>query len=210
MKTIKFSEEELSLLRNMYEDELAQAENYVGQIKDVLKKLGAPVKESKEIPIEKEPKAAKKRGRKPKAKVLATKVPKKRGRPKRVIVPTINEAAPIKVAKPAKKAKPQKKITAKPKVAKKTVIKKAPKVVPNPVSVPTTESKQFLKKEVKRVVKKKTGKRRFPQRGVRLASLSKPLPKKEPMTGAPSQIESAVENPHPVELSNPSVNEVKE
>ena len=85
MKTVKFSEEEISLLRNMYEDELAQAKNHIDRIKDTLKKLGAPAKEA---PIEQEPKVLKKRGRKLKTKTIEPKVLKKRGRPKKLVAPT--------------------------------------------------------------------------------------------------------------------------
>jgi len=210
MKTIKFSEEEISLLRNMYEDELAQAENYVDTIKDTLKKLGNPVKASKEVSMEMEPKVAKKRGRKPKEKTLEPK--KKRGRPKKLVVPTI-EAATVKVAKPAKKAKLKKRVAAKPKVkvVKKSIAKATPqkksaeKVEVVPTSLPTAKAMK-----IKKVVKKKNPRRRFPQRGVRLAPLSKPLHKKEPMSDTPSQNESAIENPQPFELSNSSGDEVKE
>lgn len=193
----------------MYEDELAQAKNHIDRIKDTLKKLGAPAKEA---PIEQEPKVLKKRGRKLKTKTLEPKVPKKRGRPKKLVVPTI-EAATVKIAKPAKKAKPKKKVATKPKVkvVKKSIAKATPKkntaekseIVPT--SIPSAKAKK-----IKKVVKKKNPRRRFPQRGVRLAPLSKPLHKKEPMSDTPSQNESAIENPQPFELSNSSGDEVKE
>jgi hypothetical protein len=179
MKTLKFSEEEISLLRNLYQDELAQAKSYISQIKDVLKKLGAPSRVSKEVEIEKEPKVAKKRGRKPKAKAIAPVVTKKRGRPK--VVPTTIEAATIKVTKPAKKAKPKKKVGTKPKIkaVKKPVAKHTPK--PEPVVmaelIPTTIP---TPKVIKKVVKKKVTKKRRPK-GISLVSLRKPLPKKEPV-----------------------------
>ena len=214
MKTVKFSEEEISFLRNMYEDELAQAENYVDTIKDVLKKLGAPVKESNEISMDKEPKVKKRRGRKSKkSKSIEPKVPKKRGRPKKIVVPTTIEGATVKVAKPAKKAKSKKKVATKPKVkvVKKSIAKATPqkksaeKAEIVPTSIPSAKAKK-----IKKVVKKKNPRRRFPQRGVRLAPLSKPLPKKEPMSDTPSQNESAIENPQPFELSNSSGDEVKE
>lgn len=64
MKSIRFSEDELEFLRNHYEFELAEAENYVEDIKNLLKKLGFLKKEEK---VEKPLKAkGKKRGR-PKA-----------------------------------------------------------------------------------------------------------------------------------------------
>jgi hypothetical protein len=181
MKTLKFSEEEISLLRNLYQDELAQAKSYISQIKDVLKKLGAQSGVSKEVEIEKEPKVAKKRGRKPKAKAIAPVVTKKRGRPK--VVSTTIEAATIKVTKPAKKAKPKKKVATKPKIkaVKKPVATHTPK--PEPVVmaelIPTP-------KVIKKVVKKKVTKKR---KGISLVNLKKPLPKKEPVIESEQVVE---------------------
>ncbi len=64
MKSIRFSEDELEFLRNHYEFELAEAENYVEDIKSILKKLGSI---KKEVIADKPAKAkGKKRGR-PKA-----------------------------------------------------------------------------------------------------------------------------------------------
>ena len=175
MKTIKLSEEEISLLRNMYEDELDQAELYVKRIKDTLKKLGAPAKEA---PIEQEPKVLKKRGRKLKTKTLEPKVPKKRGRPKKLVVPTI-EAATVKIAKPAKKAKLKKRVAAKPKV------KVAKKAVSNPAPKKNTAEKSEIvptgaltSKVIKKVAKKKVTRKR---KGLSLVNLRKPLVKKEPV-----------------------------
>lgn len=176
MKTIKFSEEEISLLRNMYEDELAQAKNHIDRIKDTLKKLGAPAKEA---PVEQEPKVLKKRGRKLKTKILEPKVPKKRGRPKKIVVPTTIEAAIVKVAKPAKKAKLKKRVAAKPKV------KVAKKAVSNPAPKKSTAEKSEIvptgaptSKVIKKVAKKKVTKKR---KGISLVNLRKPLVKKEPV-----------------------------
>jgi hypothetical protein len=45
MRAIKFSESELEFLKNHYELELLDAENYVGEIKNILKKLGVIEKE---------------------------------------------------------------------------------------------------------------------------------------------------------------------
>ena len=177
MKTVKFSEEEISFLRQQYSEELAQAEKFVKQIKDVLKKLGAPAKEA---PIEKEPKIPKKRGRKSKkSKTLEPKVPKKRGRPKKIVVPTTIEAAIVKVAKPAKKAKPKKKIAAKAKVkvAKKPVAKATPQknTAEKSEIVPTGA---LTSKVIKKVAKKKVTRKR---KGLSLVNLRKPLVKKEPV-----------------------------
>jgi hypothetical protein len=58
MKAIKFSESELEFLQNHYELELLDAENYVHEIKNILKKLGVIEKEIiKEKPAKKAPKA---------------------------------------------------------------------------------------------------------------------------------------------------------
>jgi hypothetical protein len=118
MKTIKFSEDELTFLRQLYTDELDSAERYVIQIRDVLKKLGGPYRSTKkEETFENEPKDTKRRGRKPKVKVVEPrepkkrgrklrekaiehKEPKKRGRPKRVIMPTAAEVATKAIIKP--------------------------------------------------------------------------------------------------------------
>lgn len=101
MKAIKFSEKELEFLRLQYQDELAQAKDYVDQIIDILNKLGVPSKAIKEEAKEKEPKQYKKRGSKAKAKkVVAQKEPKKRGRKPQV---SVVENAPVPTPKPEKK-----------------------------------------------------------------------------------------------------------
>ena len=100
MKSIKFSESELEFLQNHYELELLDAENYVGEIKNILKKLGTI---EKEITIEKPAKnTGKKRGR-----------PAKKQKVEAEAAPTASVKA-TKAVKPAKVAKPGK-------VAKKTV-----------------------------------------------------------------------------------------
>ena len=117
MKTIKFSDDELTFLRQLYTDEIDSAERYVIQIKEVLNKLGGPVRLSKKTEtVENEPKVAKRRGRKPKVKVIEPeepkkrgrkpkekanepKMPKKRGRPKRVVTPS-NEVSTNAIIRP--------------------------------------------------------------------------------------------------------------
>jgi hypothetical protein len=92
MKSIKFSESELEFLLNHYELELLDAENYIGEIKNILKKLGKIEKEStKEKPIKK--------------------TGKQRGRPKKVQKVTAGAAAIVPV-KPDNSLKPAKKTTA--------------------------------------------------------------------------------------------------
>jgi hypothetical protein len=54
MKTIKFNESELEFLQSHYELELLDAENYIIEIKNILKKLGVVEKEAvKEKPVKK-------------------------------------------------------------------------------------------------------------------------------------------------------------
>jgi len=72
MKSIRFTESELEFLKNHYELELIEAENYISEIKNVLTKLGALVKEATpEMPVNK---TRKKRGRP--RKIEAVKTPK--------------------------------------------------------------------------------------------------------------------------------------
>lgn len=78
MKTIKFSDEELELMTQIYQDELAEALAYVAQIQDVLKKLGAPDADAGQEPDEKPSK--KKKAAKISEKEVKTEEPKKRGR----------------------------------------------------------------------------------------------------------------------------------
>ena len=178
MKTITFSDKELAFLKEQYTTELANAEQYVYQIKEVLRKIGGSAKADKEEPIEKEPKKGKRRGRKAKVKILEQKESKKRGRKPKAVpteiveppkkrgrkpkaVPTPEKAestasTPV-VKKGTKKVNPKSKtkIVAKPKVAKKAAIKKTPKVAPSKEPVPTSEVKQAPKKEIKKIVKRK-------------------------------------------------------
>jgi hypothetical protein len=111
MKSVKLNESELELIRNLYEEELAFAENYIMKIQDLLKKLGGV--RPTELPVVKE---VKKRGRKPKKVNLAPKVGKKRGRK-----PAARKNAKVEVA-----AKPVEKVTPEPKRKPKPVKKKKP------------------------------------------------------------------------------------
>jgi len=127
MKTIKFSDNELEFLRNHYELELMEAENYIAEIKNILKKLGAELKA--EIP--ETPK--KKRGRPRKVKDEGTAMDKGSGKKADVKVVVKKERK-----KPGPKPK-KKKITPKKKVAKKVakkVVKKAAPKPAEPVSKP--------------------------------------------------------------------------
>jgi hypothetical protein len=211
MKSIKFSSNELEFIRNHYGAELVAAEEYIKQVKEILIKIGKSPTLEETIEI-----VPKKRGRKAKVKVVEFKEPKKRGRKPKAAVPTpvaelpkkrgrkpkavpTPEKAELTVATPVakkgtKKVTPKpKKTTAKPKVTKKAVIKKVPKVNPITEAVPTSEVKQAPKKEVKKVVKKKNQKRRAWKGSVRLAPLSKPLTRKNPVPEPVSENPPAVE-----------------
>jgi len=96
MKTIHFSDQELESMLMMYYDELAEAQQYVEQIQEIIKKLlGKPANE-----------------------------PQKRGRKPRVVKPAAApvEAAPAPIKKEKKKAAPKKDV--KPAAKKKSTEKK--------------------------------------------------------------------------------------
>jgi hypothetical protein len=137
-KSIKFSDNELGFLRSHYEQELIDAEMYVGEIRRILSKLGHIVRET---PNPDQP-GKKRRGRPAGAKNKKTKA---KAEPKAEAKP-----APVKVEKkkpgPKPKAKPvaKKKATPKPK-AKKVAKKRGPAVkatpkVEAPVAAPTAAS----------------------------------------------------------------------
>lgn len=142
MKAIKFSETELEFLKNHYELELADAENYISEIKNILKKLG------KEIKAADADKPKKRRGRPPKVKeekkeskaagIIAKnekkkddkKGGKKRGRkPKKTALPkaAVSMNPPAPAPKGSIKTEPKKEVKAAPKKAgtKKSKVKKA-------------------------------------------------------------------------------------
>ena len=128
MKTIKFNEAELEFLQTHYELELLDAENYVAEIKNILKKLGVVEKEvTREKPV-------KKSG-------------KKRGRPAKEKTP-VAETVPAPVLKPVKKT-PAQKAPAKKTPAKK-VAQKATKPVRKtlkPVAVASAVEPESTKSE---------------------------------------------------------------
>ena len=117
MKAIKFSDSELEFLQDHYELELLDAENYIAEIKNILKKLGAI---EQEIALPKPvKKAAKKTGRPKKektvvAEAVAPPVVKavKKATPKKAVKEVVKPVK--KVAKPAKKAAKPAKKAAKP------------------------------------------------------------------------------------------------
>ena len=123
MKSIEFTDQELEFLRDQYQMELEEAENYVKSIKSVLVKLGNPKPKKVVEPVEKQPK---KRGRKPKLikeqdltkpieKTRKQRKDKGKGRRKGVkpVKPEVQSKAPVVPAtesKPPKKVVPQKKV----------------------------------------------------------------------------------------------------
>jgi len=160
MKSISFTEKEFDFLRSQYQNELESAQEYVDQIKEILKKVGAPSKTPIEEPIEQEPKVVRRRGRKPKAKKVEAKIPKRRGRkpkavvseptvPKKMgrpfkvaIVPTV-ETTPITVAKRGRRPR----IATVPTVVASLIEAKSVKRGRKPKTVvPTTESKERQKR----------------------------------------------------------------
>jgi len=175
MRSIKFTEAELEFLVGQYELELTEAEKYIGEIKNILKKLGVI---SKDISVKNEISKKRKRGRPAKAVISETKPapveksPKtkikkkgKPGRPKKS-VPKKGSVRSVKpAAKPleskttvarAAEAKPtEKKAVKKVKQAKppaKSRKKKVAKPVPAPKKPPETETNQAVKKAAPAVV----------------------------------------------------------
>jgi len=189
MKTITLTDKELQLLREQYTEEHANAVKYVDRINDILKKLGVTIKPAKDVLLEREIKIGKKRGRKPKAKAVEPKVPKKRGRkPKKVETVPVMAAKPI-IKKAKKRGRPKRKVvpTTKPKP---TPVKEISKVVKKPT--PKVDIKPNAEKEpvlVKKAApkKKKPAKKSYGRKGVVLANLVKALPKKpEIVAGVPA------------------------
>jgi hypothetical protein len=165
MKTIKLSDEELMFLRQQYTEELAQAQKYLAQIKDVLKKLGGPVKVVKEVSLTDDLKVVKKRGPKPKVKTLEPKVPKKRGRkPKNVVEQSTSE--PSQTKKRGRKSKSLKKVA---KVAPAVIIKD------KPTKKSTTKIKVVSTVTGKKKIRKKSNRKGRSKGRVTLVSLRKPL-----------------------------------
>jgi hypothetical protein len=121
MKTIKFNEAELEFLQHHYELELLDAENYVGEIKNILKKLGVM---EKTVLTEK---PVKKTGKKPGRPKKVKKEAGEKATSKKVIEAKPQPAKAVK-APPVKKTEPK----AKPgnKAVKKTLKKKAKTVKP--------------------------------------------------------------------------------
>jgi hypothetical protein len=179
MTAINFTDEELDHLRGYYQIELAEAEKDVERIKDILSKLEKSKPAKPEVITEKIPgkrgrkpkinideilvKELKKRGRKPKASNEDTIVPepKKRGRK-----PKVKEEIKKERKQRADKGSPRGKRV-------KPVTEEA--TVAEPI-IPVVESKPEKPPIPKKAKKKKQPKRR----GITLAPMSKPLPRRAP------------------------------
>ena len=143
MKSIEFTDQELEFLRDQYQMELEEAENYVKSIKSVLVKLGNPKPKKVVEPVEKQPK---KRGRKPKLikeqdltkpieKTRKQRKDKGKGRRKGVkpVKPTVESKVPVIPA--ATESKPPTKVVPKKRAKKKRNFKSR-RVVLAPLSKP--------------------------------------------------------------------------
>lgn len=175
MRSIKFSESELEFLREHYKTEIEAAEKYIVTAKEILRKLGAPVKSILTAIPEK---AVKVRGRKPgkKATVDTTQKPstppKKRGR-KPKSVSTEESTMPsrdVPAILEKKKKQPSLKLKKAPEKKIEPSVKKGPDLEPKTI-IPSSP-----KVEKPIVKKKRTNKR--PRKGIFLTPLSKPLKKK--------------------------------
>ena len=122
MPNIKFTEAELEFLVGQYELELIEAEKYIVEIKNILKKLGVVYHE-----VSEKQEKTKKRGR---------------GRPAKVAVKETREPQPKKEVKEKKKGKrgrPKKK-------GSKASVKAVVKAEPKPTESKTTVAKAEVKK----------------------------------------------------------------
>ena len=175
MKSIKFSDNELDFIHQQYQIELEEAETYVENLKNILKKIGSTPKGIETIEITEK----KRRGRKPKIQIEPTvKVIKKRG-PKPKIQ---KEEAIITVEKKDRKPRSDKG-------------KKRLKTV-KPVKEQTSELTDTRLEPIpnKPIIPKKKVKRRrkYKPRGVFLTPISKPIKLKE-VEETPPQIETTPE-----------------
>ncbi|MCX6281435.1 MAG: hypothetical protein NTU51_05695 [Bacteroidetes bacterium] len=173
MRSIKFTEAELEFLVGQYKLELIEAEKYIGEIQNILKKLGVI---SKDISVKNENKPKRGRGRPAKATkhenrvsaVKETPEPKKKkagkpGRPKkrgpkketnRAAKPALKPIESKLTAVKTEKQKPApKKAKKKAKPAKPSAVKTVKKVVPKAVPEKKEEPKKAV--PVKKAAKKK-------------------------------------------------------
>jgi len=151
MKTIKFSEKELGFIRQQYQVELEEAEEYVENLKNILNKIGSPETFTSVEEVDKEPK---RRGRKPKVK-------------KEIPSP---EAEPVE-----KKRKPRSDKGMKRAKRNKPVNQEKPMNDATPPLTPVEESEKPDDTEKKVLPKKKGRKYTRKRKGVFLTPLRKPL-----------------------------------
>jgi len=136
MKSIKFNESELEFLKNHYELELVEAENYIAEIRNILKKLGVIIKDEA---AEKHVKTGKKRGR-PKKEAVVAAAP---------VTPVAKPAEKKKKSRKTKKAKvvaSEKKVE--PKIEKKRKVKAATKAPAKKPTPPKTLPEIAVKTEI--------------------------------------------------------------
>jgi len=151
MKTIKFSEKELGFIRQQYQVELEEAEEYVENLKNILKKIGTPEPFQPTEPITKE---TVRRSRKPKVQ---------------------KEMAPPGAEPVEKKRKPRSDKGMKRVKKNQQIIQEKPMNDTTPPLTPMEESAQPDDAD-KTVLPKKKGKKYTKRkRGVFLTPLRKPL-----------------------------------
>ncbi|MCK9421346.1 MAG: hypothetical protein M0Q38_01985 [Bacteroidales bacterium] len=113
MKSVKFNDSELEFLINHYELELIDAENYIAELKNILKKLGATEKKTTEIASTaaeikvKKGKPGRPRKIKPDSSITTHKKGK-RGRPKKQLSEVVAPVPEKKEATPKQEVKPKK------------------------------------------------------------------------------------------------------
>jgi len=152
MKSIKFTDDELDFVRQQYQAQLEEAQKYVQNLKNIIKKIGSPKSaETVEIPEKK------RRGRKPKIQKEESLAPGlvKKGRKPRT-------------DKGKKRGIPAKSIK----------VEKTTKETPLP-STPSKVEAKAVQPPKPLVPKKKVKKYPKKRKGVFLTKLSKPLPQKE-------------------------------
>jgi len=188
MAAIKFTDKELEFLKDQYIEELANAEKYVDQVKEILKKLGVSLMDEKEDQNEKQTKKDRKKDHKHKEKHIEIKVPKKRGRKPKVVLDFI-ETTPT--------AEPTKELDTKsnePKVQKK---RGRPKLVVTPEVVPVAATNPIVK-----IDKKKTEPKLQEVEKVKVEK--KPIVRRVPTPKPKVQAKTVVKK-NPVQKQKPTV-----
>ena len=165
MTAINFTDEELEHLRGYYQIELVEAEKDVKRIRDILSKLENSKPAKQAVIIEKVPG---KRGRKPKVVTdeIAAPVLNKKGRKPGVAEVVIKERKPR-----ADKGTPRGK-----------------RVRPDLIDLPANKPDAPVadSKPVKPAIPKKAKKKKqYRKRGITLAPMGRPLPKRAPDPGLP-------------------------